>query len=84
MCVESELRAEFQDALTDVEPPINDRIQLLSSLPEGVTTRFEAEGFSMSVAELATTLNKYQDFPYESVEELIDDVIKGLKMENLI
>ncbi len=84
MGVESELRAEFREALTDVEPPITDRIELLASLPNGVTTRFEVEGFSMSVAELATTLNKYQDFPYESVEELVDDVMEALEKEDLI
>lgn len=84
MGVESELRAEFREALADVEPPINDRIELLAALPDGVTTRFEAEGFSMSVAELATTLNKYQDFPYKSVQELVDDVIEALEQEDLI
>lgn len=82
--IESDLREDFRDALRDVDPPVNNEIELLAALPNGVRTRFQAGDFSMSVAQLATTLTAHQDFPYESIDELVDDVIEGLKEEDLI
>jgi hypothetical protein len=34
--------------------------------------------------ELASKLGGYQDFPYDDVESLVDDVIEGLKAEGVI
>jgi hypothetical protein len=34
--------------------------------------------------ELAANLDGHQEFPYESVDELVDDVIAALKAEGLL
>jgi hypothetical protein len=34
--------------------------------------------------ELATKLSGHQEFPYESVDELVDDVMAAIKSEGLI
>jgi hypothetical protein len=33
---------------------------------------------------LATKLSGHQDFPYEDVDTLVDDVIQGLKNEGML
>lgn len=82
--VESELREQFTDAFTGAEYPITGQMDLVPALPEGPTTTFTAGDRTLSAMELASELNGHQDFPYETVEELVDDAIAGLKAEDVI
>jgi hypothetical protein len=34
--------------------------------------------------ELAANLSGHQEFPYESLDELVDDVMAGLKAEGML
>lgn len=82
--VESELRDQLRAAFEGADYPVDNQMALVPTLPDGPTTRFEADDVSFTAMELATKLGEYQDFPYESVDDLIDDVIAGLKAEEII
>lgn len=82
--VESELRAQFLDAFSGADFPVESPMDLVPALPDGPGTRFEAGEFSMTAMELGMTLSDSQDFPYEDVESLVDDLIQGLSNENLL
>lgn len=81
---ETELREQFLAAVESADYPIEDQIGVVSALPDGMTTRFEAGEFSMSAASIAAHLYTYQEFPYETPEALVDDLIEGLRAESLI
>jgi len=82
--VEAELRRQFTDAFEDAEFPVTSQMDLVPTLPDGPRTTFTAGDRTLSAMELAGTLGGHQDFPYESVESLVDDVIQGLKAEGVI
>ena len=81
--VESELREQFTEAFEGADYPVNNQMDLVPALPDGPGTKFEAGDVSLSAMELATKLGGHQEFPYESVEELVDDIIEGLKAEDV-
>ena len=82
--VEAELRRQFTDAFSDAEFPVTSQMDLLPTLPDGPRTTFTAGDRTLSAMELASKLGGHQDFPYEDVESLVDDVIEGLKTEGVI
>lgn len=82
--IEQELREQLLEAVEPAEYPVESRTDLVEVLPDGMLTRFEVGEFSMTVTEIAARLYDYQDFPYETPEEVVSDVIEGLKEENLI
>lgn len=82
--VEAELRQQFTDAFEDAEFPVANQMDLVPTLPDGPRTTFTAGDRTLSAMELATTIGGHQDFPYENVESLVDDVIEGLKTEGVI
>ncbi|MFO7926334.1 MAG: MTH865 family protein [Halobacteriota archaeon] len=81
---ETELREQFFAAIEAAEYPIEDQIGAVSALPNGMTTRFEAGEFSMSAASIAAHLYTYQSFPYETPEAFVNDLMDGLRAEDLI
>jgi len=81
---ESELREQFHSAFEGADFPVTDQMDLVPALPDGPGTRFEAGDVSFSAMELAANLDGHQEFPYESVEELVDDVMEALKAEGLL
>jgi hypothetical protein len=82
--VEADLREQFVEAFSGADYPVDSQMDLVPALPEGPGTTFEADDFSVSAMELAAKLGGHQDFPYDDVETLVDDVIAGLKAEGLI
>lgn len=86
MDLEADLREELRSALADADYPVENRMDLLPALPDGPTTRFEAGDGELrfTAMELASTLAGHQQFPYESVEALVDDIIAGLKAEDML
>ncbi|MGB9962029.1 MTH865 family protein [Halobacterium sp. MBLA0001] len=80
--VESELREELTDAFATADYPVKNQMGLVPALPSGPSTSFEAGGESWTAMELATKLSSRADFPYDSVDALVDDVIAGLKDED--
>lgn len=79
-----ELRQQFTRAFENADYPVNNQMDLVPALPEGPGTKFESGDFSMTAIELATKLSTHQEFPYGSVDELVDDIMVGLKAEEYI
>ncbi len=82
--VEEELREQFTRAFEGADYPVTNQMDLVPALPDGIGTRFEAGDFSMTAMELGTKLSDAQDFPYDDVETLVDDLIEGLEAKGHI
>ena len=82
--VATDLREQFRAAFEGADFPVTDQMDLVPALPDGPGTRFEAGDVSFSAMELAANLDGHQEFPYESVDELVDDVMAALEAEGLI
>ena len=78
----SELREQFTEAFEDADYPISSPMDLVPALPNGPSTKFESEEFSMTAMELNTKLDG--EFPYETVEEFVDEVMESLDAQDLI
>ena len=82
--VESDLRSQLTAAFEGADYPISSQMDLLPALPDGPTTRFSAGDTSFTAMELGTKLRDHQDFPYQDVDTLVDDVIAGLKEKDML
>lgn len=82
--VEAELREQLTEAFEGANYPVSNQMELVPALPNGPATRFEAGDVSFTAMELATKLSGNQDFPYDSVDDLVDDVIAGLKDKDIL
>jgi hypothetical protein len=59
-------------------------MDLVPALPQGPSTKFEAGDVSVTAMEMAAKLGGHQEFPYNDVDSLVDDVIEGLKAEGML
>ena len=82
--VEAELREQFTRAFEGADYPVTDQMDLVPALPDGPGTRFSAGDFSMSAMELGMKLADVQDFPYEDVESLVEDLMAGLEAKGYL
>lgn len=82
--VEAELRQQLHDAFAGADYPVANQMKLVPALPNGPSTRFEAGDVSFTAMELATKLSGHQEFPYDDVDTLVDDIIQGLKNEGIL
>ena len=81
MVDEAQLRGQMTEAFEDAEYPVSTPMDLVPALPDGPGTTFESGGFSMTVMELNAELSG-GDFPYESVDAFVDDIVAELKAED--
>ena len=58
-------------------------MELVPVLPDGPSTTFEAGGVSVGVMDLGAEYAEYQDYPYETADALIDDLMNGFREEGL-
>ncbi|WIV67572.1 MTH865 family protein [Natrialbaceae archaeon AArc-T1-2] len=79
MVDETDLREQLTDAFDGAEYPVSSPMELVPALPAGPGTTFESGEFSMTAMELNAELSGGEDFPYETADELVDDVIAELK-----
>lgn len=82
--VEDTLREQLREVLDAAEYPVENQMDLLPALPDGPSTTFEAGDVRVTAVELATKLGKYQSFPYDSAEALVNDVIDGMQQEDML
>ncbi|SDM12284.1 hypothetical protein SAMN04487949_0940 [Halogranum gelatinilyticum] len=82
--VTSEIREQLLEAFSGADYPVKNQMSLVPALPNGPGTRFEAGDVSFTAMEMAAKLGSHQDFPYDSAESLVDDVIEGLKAEGIL
>ena len=83
MADEAELREQMIDAFEGANYPISSPMDLVPALPNGPGTKFESGDFSMTAMELNTKLSG-GEFPYETVDDFVDDVIEELNEQDLI
>jgi len=83
MVDKEDLREQFVDAFEGADYPISSPMDLVPALPNGPGTKFESGDFSMTAMELQTKLGG-GDFPYETVEEFVDDVMGQLDEKDII
>jgi hypothetical protein len=77
------LRAELEEVFEQAEYPVEEPMELTSVLPEGPSTTFDADDVSVGVMEFGSAYADYQDYPYETAEALIDDLMTGFREEGL-
>ena len=82
--VEAQLREQFHDAFDEANYPVSNQMDLVPALPNGPGTKFQAGDVNFTAMELAAKLGGHQEFPYENSDQLVDDVIAGLKAEGMI
>jgi len=80
----AELREQFVEAFGGADFPVSNQMDLVPALPNGPGTKFQAGDVSVTAMELAAKLGSHQDFPYEDVESLVDDVMAGLEEEGIL
>ncbi|MCT9098425.1 MTH865 family protein [Haloarchaeobius sp. HME9146] len=78
MVDKDDLRQQMIDAFEGANYPISSPMDLVPALPNGPGTRFESGDFSMTAMELQTKLPG-GDFPYDSVDAFVDDVMDNLE-----
>jgi len=84
MVNKADLRQQFVDAFEGADFPVEGPMDLVPALPDGPGTTFESGDFSMTAMELNMKAGGDQEFPYETLEELVDDVMDGLESEGFI
>lgn len=82
--VREELRAQLIEAFEGADYPVSNQMDLVPALPDGPGTRFEAGDVSFTAMELATKLSDEQEFPYEDVETMVDEVLDALETKGMI
>lgn len=82
--VEAELREQLTETFEDAEYPLTDPFDLIPLLPDGAATEFQAGDVVVPAIDLGMEYDEYQEYPYDSVDELVDDIIVGLKAEDVL
>ncbi len=82
--VRDELREQLIEAFEGADYPVSNQMDLVPALPDGPGTRFEAGDVSFTAMELATKLADMQDFPYDDVETMVEDVLDALEAKEMI
>jgi hypothetical protein len=80
---EDDLREQFVEAFEGADYPISSPMDLVPALPQGPSTKFESGDFSMTAMELNTKLSG-GDYPYDSVDGFVDDVMEELENQDYI
>jgi hypothetical protein len=83
MVDKDDLRQQMIEAFEGADYPINSPMDLVPALPQGPGTKFESGDFSMTAMELNTKLDG-GDFPYDSVDAFVDDVMEQLEAQDLL
>ena len=81
--VEAELREQFVEAFEGADYPVSNQMDLVPALPNGPGTKFEAGDVSLTAMEMAAKLGDEQEFPYDDVETLVDDILDGLQSQGV-
>ncbi|AKH97319.1 MTH865 family protein [Halanaeroarchaeum sulfurireducens] len=84
MSAKEELREQFVAAFEGADYPVDDPMDLLPALPDGPSTKFSADDVTLTAMDLATNLGDKANFPYDTVDALVDDVISSLEDENYL
>ena len=81
---EENFREQFTEVFGKASYPLDSPFNLIPHLPKGPFTSFESGDVVIPAIDLGMVYGEYQDYPYETVEELVDDLIDALKQEGTI
>lgn len=82
--VEAALRRQFTETFERAAYPLTDPFSLIPLLPAGAATEFRAGSVVVPAIDLGLRYGDYQQYPYDSVDPLVDDLITGLKAEGVL
>jgi len=80
--IEASLRRQFTDTFERADYPLADPFSLIPLLPDGADTEFRAGPVVVPAIDLGLRYGEYQQYPYDSVDTLVDDLIAALKVED--
>ncbi|WP_227131789.1 MTH865 family protein [Halorubellus salinus] len=78
------VRDHLAAVLVDVSFPVDDQLAVAAAVDAPHSRRVRVGDRRFTAMELAVRLEPYQDFPYDSLDELVDDVVNGLREEALL
>ena len=83
----SETEAAFREQLIAVferaDYPVTDPMELIPALPDGASTTFEAEDVELGAMDIGMGYAEYQEYPYDNAEGLVDDLMRGLREDDV-
>ncbi len=74
-----DLRQQFVEAFEGADYPVNSPMDLVPAMPEGPQTEFTYQDESFTAMEMQQEAGGQGDFPYDSVESLVDDLMEGIE-----
>jgi hypothetical protein len=78
------IREQFEEAFEGADYPVNSPMDLVPALPNGPATQFDIGDESITAMELNQEAQGDGEFPYDSVDELVDDLMDGLEQEGYV
>ncbi|MFQ3320611.1 MAG: hypothetical protein ACI80F_002697 [Natronomonas sp.] len=79
-----EVREQFVEAFEGADYPINSPMDLVPALPQGPGTTFDVGDETITAMELNQEASGQGSYPYDSVDELVDDLMDGLEDEGYV
>jgi hypothetical protein len=80
---ETEMRQQLIDVFSAAEYPVTEPFELIPVLPDGAATTFEAGDVTLGAMDIGMGYADYQEYPYQSVEALADDLMTGLRDDGI-
>lgn len=72
------VRQQFVEAFEGADYPVNSPMDLVPALPNGPATSFEIGDETITAMELNQEASGQANYPYESVDELVDALVDGM------
>ena len=78
------VRQQFEEAFEGADYPVNSPMDLVPALPNGPGTQFDVGDETITAMELNQEASGQGDYPYDSVDALVDDLMDGLEEEGYV
>jgi hypothetical protein len=75
----TEMRQQLATVFERADYPVTEPFELIPLMPDGPATTFEAGDVSIGAMDLGMGYAEYQEYPYESADALVDDLMTGLR-----
>ncbi|HEY5596017.1 MAG TPA: MTH865 family protein [Candidatus Bipolaricaulota bacterium] len=83
MSAREELSQNLKTVFSKARFPIKSVMDLLPILPQGPMTKFQGGGKSFTAMDLSTKLGG-GNFPYNNVDDFVNDILSGLESKGLL
>ena len=84
MADRQEVREQFVEAFEGADYPVNSPMDLVPALPNSPGTTFDIGDETITAMELNQEASSQGEYPYDSVDELVDDLMDGLEDEGYV